>query len=413
MPTRSRLAVSGMLLALALALVGGRGVIGTVLALPPAQEEADDGATPLGAPRPSEAAFELIGLSDRGNQDIAFVGYLTAIAGAEADLLFTRTDRRTEETARFTVVAELTPDAASAVDAVQVGTATGTLTVFFQAEAGAAFDDPETFGGGTAVAAFDLRTQDILYNRSASSTLAESSGDLEQTGAEPIEIDGETFRFGQSGARYHLAMTGVDARERSEPNREVFVLAGRAQLTGVSPESAPATPEPPVEATPEAPSDEPTGASPEAPPEADAAATPEDEPETPVASDDSCVPILSWYEATTAQVADIEVLVEFIAGVEGVQDLDSDQLTAAADALAVLAEQQRGIELPGEADAVPDSVADGMEAIGEAVAAAAAAVDGLSEDELDEAQDDLAAALADLLDADAAADALATECGLS
>jgi hypothetical protein len=348
----------------------------------------DDAATPIGLPDPGETAWEVVGRSDRSDQVIALVGFFSAIAGAEDDLLFTGPDERTEGAARFTFVAELAPGDTAGVGDVRAESVTGTLTVYFASEPGADFADPDSFAAGTPVATFDLRMQDVLSDQSADSTFVDSAGDLIQTGGEPFEHDGSAFAFGRPNAHLLLTLSGVGTGD------DVFVLAGYAELTGTASQAGATTGREPEE-------------------QATAEATPEDGESTPPRPSDGgegCDAILPWFETTSDQIADIEVLAEFLLGVESVEDLDAEQLRAAAEALAGLADEQRAVDLPEEAVEARDAIADAMEAIGETVTAVADAVDAADIDAFEEALSDLDAALDDLRAAQADAEELAAEC---
>lgn len=386
---RTRTAFPGLALVSAI-------VVSLVAGLVARETVAQDDATTIGVPEPGEVAWGLIGRSDRGEQDTTYVGFLTAVAGAEDDLLFTNPESRTAESARFTFAAELASVSTAEVETVRAETLAGTLTVFYAAEPGADFGDPSSFAAGTPVASFDLRAWEIVSDQSAASTLVVSSGELVQTDGEAFEHDGESFRFGFPDARLLMTLTGI-ATGDDESDPAASVLAGYAELTGSASQTAP------TDAT-----DEPDeGPDEEEPTEED---DEEPAPPSPGATGEGCDAILPWFETTSSQVADVEVLVEFLLGVESVEDLEAEQLRAAADALAALADQQRAVELPDEAVEARDAIADAMAAIGETIVAIADAVEAANSDDFEAALANLDAALDDLRAAQADAEAIAGAC---
>jgi hypothetical protein len=389
-PLRGRFAAAALLLVAALVPLAPR-YWGTARAAVPSIQGGRDEVASIGLPRLGEVAFEVVGRTDRAGDAVAVAGYLTALAGADPALLFTETDRQSEETARFTFAAELTPATTGQVETVRVLSAAGSLSIYFQTDAGADIADPASFAGGEPIAAFDARTHEIFTERADGTTLVATTVELLQTEALPFAHDGVTYRFGRANALLQLRSSGV----ATEPEA-VSVAAGRAELTAVLGEGAQAIPD---EETPEAE---------ETPTEAE---TPEGPDESPtVAAGDGCELIGPWFAATSSQAEDIQVLAEFILDIESVAELDAGQLRAAADALVVLAEQGREATLPDEAAEVNEEIADATEAIGTAVAAAATAVEDGDEDGFAAAQEDLADALDTFLAALAAGEDLAAAC---
>lgn len=196
----------------------------------------------VGAPTDGSNALEYIGRIDQRGATFTVYGYVTYIAGMEPAELFTDPNPTnwSEATARFTYFGSATLTSRAIVDnRLFVVTAEGTAQVYFNPNAGASFDVPESFFSGTAVSESEISIRNALSVVAPDTGVTNGSGAMTFTSATPFDLNGTTYQIGEPDTRLRVSFTGVGVR--LEPTEPRAVVAIAASAVPVAPVSAPQT----------------------------------------------------------------------------------------------------------------------------------------------------------------------------
>jgi hypothetical protein len=182
------------------------------------------GAGPIG-----DRAFALTGRSLFQPDGARFYGYLTAAIGLTPEQLFA-SGAPSERTARFTYVGSATRAGGADRGDVTTFDGDGALRIYLNEPGGATWDDPASFGRGTAVAEFSLHARDTIQRQAPGVGVVVGDEQLTQTGGAPFTLDGQPFRFGAAGIAQRLRTLG--AQMSGAPAGSLLVgLAGAASVT--------------------------------------------------------------------------------------------------------------------------------------------------------------------------------------
>jgi hypothetical protein len=192
----------------------------------------------LAAPAPvgfgvrGQNAFELVGRSDQEGLTVTHYGYLTHIVGLPDQSLFSNATTRTEATARFTYFSSMTLNARNEIGNLISTAAEGTLTIYYQPQAGASLSDPRSFARGTPVATYTARYHNILNVQAPNTGIASAVADLIQLTAREFNFENRRRRLGAPTLRLRLTATGQGARTQETPLRSFFFIGGDIVIVG-------------------------------------------------------------------------------------------------------------------------------------------------------------------------------------
>jgi hypothetical protein len=162
----------------------------------------------IGAGPVRERAFALVGRTVYEDDTARVFGYLTHIIGLDPALLFTDTLPATQ-TARFTYAGEIPLSSRTNRGDVTLFAGEGTITIFYDEDAGAAWDDPGSFADGEPVSALSLLLRDTLQRQAPAIGVVVGDERYRQETAGELVIAGETYRFGQVGIEGRLRSVGA------------------------------------------------------------------------------------------------------------------------------------------------------------------------------------------------------------
>ena len=196
-------------------------ILSIVVALPwlgivaqPALARQDAAPIEIGAGPIREQAFSLVGRTLYADDSVQLFGYLTDVIGLDPALLFADA-APSPQTARFTYAGDIPLASRSNRGDVTAFAGEGTVTIFYDEDAGAAWDDPGSFADGEPVAEMSLSLRDTLQRQApAVGVVVGDERYLQETAGEFV-IGGETYRFGQIGIEGRLRTVGalVDSGE--------------------------------------------------------------------------------------------------------------------------------------------------------------------------------------------------------
>lgn len=277
------------------------------------RQEAPPLPAEVGAGPPGDRAFALVGRAVYQPDGVHLYGYLNAVLGLDPALLFLDSSR-TVGNARFTYSGEVT-DAETAVRAdVTAITGVGLLRVYLDGDAGASWDDPDSFAAGQVIAEFTVDLRDSVQRQAPGVGVAVGDERLTQDGAGGFAINGETYRFGDVGIEQRLHVVGaVIGGESAQPL--AVGLSGSSSV--VQRESiavrlaGPGTPTPPL---------------------------------TTVSTD--CPGLEPWLSQTLEDLAQVQALGAAAVVGGDLAALDADVIGQAAADVAALAQAQRETEAP-------------------------------------------------------------------
>lgn len=197
-------------------------VIGLVLgpAIVPSQSHAmhlqDDPATVIeaGSGPIGEQTTRLVGRSVTDGETMLLTGYLTAAVGLDAAALFTDVSASVEA-ARFTFQGEIAVDSSVGRADVTETTGSGIVRVFYNEAGGAAWDDPDTFAGGSLVAEYTVDLSESLQRQAPGVGVVVGVGQLTQTTVGEFAVAGTPYRFGVSGIEQRLRYVGAQAGDET------------------------------------------------------------------------------------------------------------------------------------------------------------------------------------------------------
>ena len=207
-----------------LAVAGGVGL--TAGALPTAASAADSGALATGPDGSTVVEFRArIAQTGGSGQTFTSFGYLTAVAGAAPDELFSGGPPG-ESTALLTAFATGSLAARTFDQMVHALDIDGELTVFQRDVPGASFADPDSFRQGSAVARFDLTLQDVLTVFTPGRGLPTLTGDMTQTHSHGLAGELSGRRFGRQGLRLRFLATGLGTLLDAATSNSSLEIAG-------------------------------------------------------------------------------------------------------------------------------------------------------------------------------------------
>ncbi len=129
-----------------------------------ARQDAASVPIEIGAGPVREQAFALVGRTIYEDDTARVFGYLTDIIGLDPALLFTDT-LPAIQTARFTYAGEIPLSSRTNRGDVTHFAGEGTVTIFYDEDAGADWDDPGSFADGEPVSEFSLLLRDTLQRQ--------------------------------------------------------------------------------------------------------------------------------------------------------------------------------------------------------------------------------------------------------
>ncbi|MCB0175658.1 MAG: hypothetical protein KDI02_21995 [Anaerolineae bacterium] len=178
-------------------------------------------------------AFELIGRTDQNNLDFSGVGYLTYIKGLNNAQIYSNPLDPSEDTARFTYVADATLTSRAVLSDVFVIDAQGTMTIYFTpSPPNRSFNNAASFASGTPIATTSVRYQDILLVQSPNKGNATGVSEVTELSASAFTLNGQSYQFGQPGLLYRLSTVGNGTRTNLNPPISFVLLAGNAITSG-------------------------------------------------------------------------------------------------------------------------------------------------------------------------------------
>ena len=173
-----------------------------------ARQDATPPAVEIGAGPVREQAFAVVGRTVYADDSVQLFGYLTDVIGLDPALLFAHAGAPTAS-ARFTYAGDISLTARDNRGDVSAFSGEGTVTIFYDEDAGAAWDDPGSFADGEPVAELSLTLRDTLQRQAPTIGVVVGDGRYRQEAAGEFIIGGETYRFGQSGIEGRLRTLGA------------------------------------------------------------------------------------------------------------------------------------------------------------------------------------------------------------
>jgi hypothetical protein len=171
-------------------------------------------------------AIEVIGtIVQEGLTQTGF-GWLTHVAGLDADDLFTDPTRRGPQTARLRWHARVNVTARDVLPNLFSARGAGPLRIFFARDGGAQADRPETFAAGKLVARYAGRFHNVLTVVAPDQAITEITGELAQRQARAFELAGAQRRLGRAGTLLRLTAAGPGTRSEPTIPRATFHVAG-------------------------------------------------------------------------------------------------------------------------------------------------------------------------------------------
>jgi hypothetical protein len=176
----------------------------------PAVARQDAASVPIeiGAGPVREQAFALVGRTIYEDDTARVFGYLTDIIGLDTALLFTDA-LPAAQTARFTYAGEIPLSSRTNRGDVTHFAGEGTVTIFYDEDAGAAWDDPGSFADGEPVSELSLFLRDTLQRQAPAIGVVVGDEQYRQETAGELVIAGGTYRFGQIGLEGRLRSVGA------------------------------------------------------------------------------------------------------------------------------------------------------------------------------------------------------------
>lgn len=226
--TRSRLArqfthqyrfLTAVIIVIALVLVGGL---------------ATDAASPqeVGVPTAGQNAMEMVGKIDQNGLNFSGYGYLTYIAGIPNDQMFTDPLNHSEATAHFTYVSSAKLSARSEIEEIYALDAAGSTTIYYNDPPAATFDDPSSFGTGTAIAVSNERWQSIVNVQAPNTGITTGISEFTETSATPFALNGSDYQLGHANLLLRFSYTGEGKRSDAVLPAASFVVAGYSVVGG-------------------------------------------------------------------------------------------------------------------------------------------------------------------------------------
>ncbi len=191
-----------------------------------ARQDAPLTAVEIGAGPVRETALTLVGRTTYSADSATMVGYLTSVIGLDPALLITD-DPPSVQTARFTYVGEVPLSSTANRGDVTAFAGDGVLRIYFDDDddAGAAWNDPDSFADGQLVAEFSMVLRDTLQRQAPGVGVVVGDERLQQVVAGELTIDGAPYRFGQDGIDARLRSVGALIGGETEQDQGAPALA--------------------------------------------------------------------------------------------------------------------------------------------------------------------------------------------
>ena len=173
-----------------------------------ARQDAPSAPIEIGAGPIREQAFALVGRTVYAADSAQVFGYLIDVIGLDPALLFTE-PLASVQTARFTYAGDIPLASRSNRGDVTSFAGEGTVTIFYDEDGGAAWDDPGSFAGGAPVAELSLSLRDTLQRQAPAVGVVVGDERYRHETAVELVIGGETYRFGQTGIEGRLRTVGA------------------------------------------------------------------------------------------------------------------------------------------------------------------------------------------------------------
>lgn len=173
-----------------------------------AWQDAPPSPVEIGAGPIRERAFALVGRAVYADDSAQVFGYLTGVIGLDPALLFTDA-LPSPQTARFTYAGDIPLASRGNRGDVIAFAGEGGITIYFDEDAGATWDDPASFAAGEPVAELSLTLRDTLQRQAPAVGVVVGDERFRQETAGEFVIGGETYRFGQSGIEGRLRTVGA------------------------------------------------------------------------------------------------------------------------------------------------------------------------------------------------------------
>ena len=188
----------------------------------------------VGVPTAGQNAVEMVGKIDQNGLDFNAFGYLTYIAGVPDDQMFTDAINRSEATAHFTYVTSAKLTTRSMIENLFVLDAAGSTTIYYSDQPAATFDDPASFGAGTAIAVSSERWQNVVNVQAPDTGIATGMSEFTETSATPFTLNGTDYQLGHANLLLRFSYTGEGKRSDKLLPKSSFVVAGYAVVGGDS-----------------------------------------------------------------------------------------------------------------------------------------------------------------------------------
>jgi hypothetical protein len=221
--------------------VAAGGVV--ILGLPEAVDAARSDGRRIGSgPTDRHGVGLLMAVRQEGPELVGF-GYLTRVRGLGNDALFVTppatesTDPRASDPspARFTFLAQARIESLFQLGGAISSIGDGRVRIFFQADGGATFDDPASFGQGVRIATLRGSFQNDLLVTDPNVADVNMTADLTQTLARRFSARGRRLRFGGSKYAWVLRATGRGVRTEPTTPRSELTLIGALGVVDARP----------------------------------------------------------------------------------------------------------------------------------------------------------------------------------
>lgn len=214
-----------------------------VLGLPQAASAAATGTRIGSGPTDRHSVGLLLAVRQVGPALVGF-GYLTRVRGLTAAQLFTTppatssSEARASDPrpARFTFHSTATIESIAQLGEAITSSGAGSVQIYYQAQGGASFDDPDSFGRGLLVAALAGNFQNDLTITEPNTADVIMSADLTQTRTRAFTAGGGAkLRFGGAGFAWALRATGRGHRLEPTTPRSELTLSGDLGVVDAAP----------------------------------------------------------------------------------------------------------------------------------------------------------------------------------
>lgn len=186
----------------------------------------------VGAAPAAQTSLEYVGKIDQAALSFNGYGYLTAISGVPANMMFTDLLNHSEATARFTYVSSAHLTGRSVLETLFVLNAAGTTTVYYNDKPQADFKDPASFGKGVVIATGDEHWQTVVNVQAPDTGIVTGLGEYTQTSETPFTLNGVDYVLGNPNQFIRYTFTGEGKRSDKVAPNSTLIIAGYATAGG-------------------------------------------------------------------------------------------------------------------------------------------------------------------------------------